>query len=92
MSMSFEPTEGQGPGAETSTWQTIRRFGPGTVVAVVALLFILQNQDQADFEFLWLSFRTGLWVMLLASLLAGIVIGWGMTARRHRRQAKARQD
>lgn len=89
MSMQQEPGIGDSSGKPSpSRLDTVRRFGPGAVLAVIALLFILQNQDPTDFEFLWLSFRTGLWVMLLASLLVGVLIGWLMAVRRARRRAR----
>lgn len=87
MSMMQEPL-GDAGGRGSSPVQNIRRFGPGAVITVATLLFIVQNQESADFDFLWFSFNTGLWLMLLVSVVAGVAIGWFTTRRRWRRKLR----
>jgi uncharacterized integral membrane protein len=67
----------------------------GLVTALLLLVFILQNDASADFEFLWMDFSLPLGVaMLLASVVGGLVvvllgvsrlIQVRLAARRHRR-------
>lgn len=92
MSMKQEPLGGSNERTGMSRVDQVRRFGPGAVIAVIALLFIVQNQEATDFEFLWFDFRTGLWLMLLISVLAGVAIGWFMSARRARRKRRALEE
>lgn len=87
MSMMQEPS-GDAGGRGSSPVQNIRRFGPGAVIAVATLLFVAQNQEATDFNFLWFTFNTGLWLMLLVSVLAGFAIGWFTTRRRWRRKVR----
>lgn len=92
MSMKQQPfSEGNGDRSPSRVEQ-VRRFGPGAVVAVIALLFIVQNQVSTKFEFLWFEFTTGLWLMLLISVLAGVVIGWFVARRRARRKRRKDDD
>lgn len=88
MSMKQESTGG-GAANGPSPLDSIRRFGPGAVISVIALLFIVQNQEAADFEFLWFDFTTGLWLMLAISVLAGVAIGLFAARRRSRRKKRA---
>ena len=66
----------------------------GLVLALLMLIFVLQNGDSQDLEFLWMDFRvpTGI-TMLLAAITGGLVVallGLGrvlqlrLAARRHR--------
>ena len=64
----------------------------GHAVGLVTLLFIIQNQEPVDFEFLWFSFNTGLWLMLLVSVLAGVAIGLLLARRRARRKKRETRD
>jgi len=56
---------------QPSTADQIRRIGPPALVALAALLFILQNTESARFEFLWFDFEWPLWIMLLVFMGAG---------------------
>jgi uncharacterized integral membrane protein len=87
MNMTNEPLEGD-EFKGSSAAPNLRRFGPGAVLAVLTLLFIAQNQEATDFEFLWFDFRTGLWLILLVSVVAGFAIGWFVARRRARRRRR----
>lgn len=72
----------------------------GLVLAMLMLVFVLQNDESQRFEFLWFDFElpTGV-AMLLAAIVGGLVVaslGLGrvvqlrLAARRHRRSDHAR--
>lgn len=92
MSMKQEPLSDGNDNGSSSGVEQLRRFGPGAVVAAITLLFIVQNQVSTKFEFLWFEFTTGLWLMLLISVLAGAVIGWFVARRRARRKRRKDND
>jgi uncharacterized integral membrane protein len=62
----------------------------GAVVVVLAVVIILQNQQEASFDVLWLSFRMPTWVILLITLALGVVIGWLLHYRRTSRKRKGK--
>lgn len=92
--MTYEASNGQplvreeGP----SGLEYVRRFGPATVVAVAALLFVVQNTDEVTFNFLWFEFRWPLWIILVAAMLAGAIVFWALAARRRRRKRRREED
>ena len=74
---------------QPSQTDQVRRFGPIAAIAIVALLFIFQNTESANFDFLWFNFRWPLWAMLLVFMAMGAAVAWGIGRRRARR---ARND
>lgn len=72
---------------QPSTADQVRRFGPPAIIAVAALLFILQNTRSVTFNILWFEFRWPLWVMLVVFMLVGAIVFWGAARRRRARQA-----
>ena len=50
---------------QPTTIDQVRRFGPPALIALVALLFVVQNTDSVPFSFLWFEFVWPLWIMLL---------------------------
>lgn len=58
------------------------RLYVGIVVAVLALVIILQNTKPATFKVLWTSVVTPTWVMLAITLALGIIVGWLLHYRR----------
>jgi hypothetical protein len=46
---------------QPSTSDNLRRFGPASIITVVALLFILQNTESVRFNLLWFDFRWPVW-------------------------------
>lgn len=69
---------------EPSTTEVAIRFGPPLLLAVAALLFVVQNADSTEFNFLWFDFRSPLWVMLIAFAAVGAVIFWFLARRRRK--------
>ncbi len=74
---------------QPSTVDHVRRFGPPAVIGLIALLFIVQNTDSAEFSFLWFNFRFPLWAMLLIFMAIGALVFWGAARRRRARKKKA---
>jgi len=72
---------------QPSSSDQIRRFGPPALVAVAALLFILQNTRSVTFNILWFEFRWPLWAMLVVFMLVGAIVFWGAARRRRARHA-----
>ncbi len=68
-------------------------FAIGILVAVPATVFLLSNLEQATVEFLGWQAEVPLWLVIALSVLAGAVIGVGVTlalqARRRRDKRKA---
>jgi hypothetical protein len=73
---------------ESSTVDQVRRFGPPAVIAVVALLFVLQNTESVNFEFLWFDFEMPMWVMLVIFAGVGAVVFYGLQRRRRKRRER----
>lgn len=66
----------------------------GALVTVAIAIFIFQNGDRTDLEYLWLDFNMQLWIGLLASFIAGALAAplFGWSWRRHRRLKRERKD
>lgn len=73
---------------QPSASDNLRRFGPAAIIAVAALLFVLQNTESARFNFLWFDFRWPLWAMLVVFMAIGALMAWGAERRRARRSRK----
>jgi len=73
--------------AEPTTLEQIRRFGPPGVLALAALLFVIQNVRATRFNFLWFEFEWPLWIMLLVFAAVGAAVFWFVDRRRRRRSA-----
>jgi uncharacterized integral membrane protein len=61
----------------------------GVVLVLVALLLILQNTKSTGLHFLFFTFQAPIWIMAVATLVAGAA-AWELLKRGHRRrQAEA---
>jgi uncharacterized integral membrane protein len=58
------------------------------IVGVLALIFIFQNSEQQDVNFLFFSATVPLSVVIILSMILGAVLGWilGYMRRRKRRR------
>jgi uncharacterized integral membrane protein len=71
---------------------TERREGPGgiaillVVVAVLLLVFVLQNTNEADVNFLFWDAAVPLWVVIGIAAALGFVGGWLVAWMRGRRR------
>mgnify|MGYP000563071098 CR=1 FL=1 len=59
------------------------------IVAIGAVIFIFQNQDDTRMEFLFFSGTVPLYLVIIISMVLGAVLGWfvGYMRRRRRRRA-----
>ena len=95
-----ERDERDEPDTQRGRGWTERREGPGAkllalaLVAVVLLVFVLQNTDRADLDFLLWDGSFPLWTMIVAAAALGIVGGWivGRIDRADRRARRAERD
>ncbi|WP_226920798.1 LapA family protein [Georgenia subflava] len=55
-------------GVSASTWV-------GLALAVLAVVFVLQNQAVASIQLFWVSVRAPIWLALLAVFLVGWLVG-----------------
>lgn len=79
-----------------------RREGPSAkfivlgIVVVLIVLFVLQNTDEVQLDFLFLDGVFPLWTMLLVMAVLGFVGGWYFGrirgAERRARRAERRKD
>jgi uncharacterized integral membrane protein len=79
------------------TQQAGRRFGAGTITALIGLavllIFIIQNRQPIRFHFLFLHFTWPMWVYTIVSALAGAIVWIGLgVIRRHRRRVERRRN
>lgn len=80
---------------QPSGMDNLRRFGPTALIAIIALLFIVQNTERTQFHFLWFEFDWPLWIMLLAFMTVGALVAYAITRRiksRHARRAKRQEQ
>ena len=64
--------EGSGPPSERSgVSPALIVLG---IVAIVAVIFIVQNSEQRDIEFLFVDIKSPVWVALLVAIAIGIVL------------------
>jgi uncharacterized integral membrane protein len=66
----------------------------GIVVAVAAAVFVIQNNQSTQFDWLWFDFEVPLWTALLGAMAVGVVlvvVGFVVHERRQRRRG-LRQD
>ena len=87
--MSLQGSNGWEEEGGDRTSKQLKRFGPPAVVGLLALIFILQNLDSVDVEFLWLDFTMPLWLLLVVFAVIGAVVYWGVERRRRARRAKS---
>jgi len=57
----------------------------GVLIAVLALIFVLQNTNEVNVSYLGLDFTTGTWLMLVIFFVAGMIVGWLLGRRRTER-------
>ncbi len=58
------------------------------VIAIVLFVFIVQNTDNVQVQFLTVSFETSQWIVLTVTALLGAAAGAGVFARRQKRKAR----
>ncbi len=74
-----------------------RKLGIGAIATLsgvaVLIIFIIQNREDVDFDFLFLSFTWPLWLYTIVVAVFGALVWLGLgVMRRHRRRKQRRQD
>ena len=87
MSMENIPASGQSDG---------RKLGGGAIASLgglaVLLIFIIQNREDVDFDFLWLSFTWPMWLYTIVAAVFGALVWLGLGVLRRHRRRKERRD
>lgn len=60
----------------------------GILVTVAAVIFVVQNSQSAQFDWLWFDFEVPMWMALLGAVLVGVVLVLTIIAVHHRRQRR----
>lgn len=76
--------------SDPTTWQLIRRYGPASILGILAGIFIIQNTASTSFSFLTLNFTAPLFVILVAFGFVGAGLQWSFSWRRSRRRQRER--
>ncbi|MDM7854605.1 LapA family protein [Cellulomonas alba] len=63
------------------------RLVVGIVLLAAVLVLVLQNTKETTFELFWMSVSAPLWILVVASLVLGFLIGWLLRSRRSKRRA-----
>jgi uncharacterized integral membrane protein len=66
----------------------------GLLLATATFIFLVQNRQETEFDWLWFDFRMPLWIALAGALVAGallVVAAWAVHRRRRRRIARREQ-
>jgi uncharacterized integral membrane protein len=58
------------------------------IVAIAALIFILQNSEQQEVTFLFFSATVPLSVVIIVSMVLGAILGWFLAYMRRRRKRR----
>jgi len=74
-----------------------RRFGGGAIASLIGagllIVFMIQNTESVQLDFLVWSFTWPLWLLTMASAVLGALVWFGLgVVRRHRRRKERRQD
>jgi uncharacterized integral membrane protein len=86
------------PGDRPPDFQYKRESGIGGgtillgIVAVLLLIFFLQNRDDANIDFLFWEWDVAIAVAIGLAAILGFVLGWGFAWMRRRARRLARRD
>lgn len=73
-------------GAESVTSRISPAMIAWAVAAVLAVVFILQNQNETEIDVLFWSFTTSVWVAIVIAMVLGALLGWLGVKMLRRRQ------
>jgi uncharacterized integral membrane protein len=91
--VSYRPESSDVPLEDSSDGpdrRLITRLVVGAVVVILAILFVVQNNDRVEMSFVFFTVTTRLWVGLVVALVLGALLGQAVEvlwARRKRRKA-----
>jgi len=73
-----------------------RKLGGGAIASAtgvgVLAIFIVQNTEDVNFDFLFLSFTWPLWLYTIVVALFGALVWFGLGVMRRHRRRKERRD
>jgi uncharacterized integral membrane protein len=74
-----------------------RRLGGGAIASLTGvgllIIFMVQNTEDVQLDFLFWSFTWPLWLLTIVSALLGAMVWFGLgVMRRHRRRKERRQE
>jgi uncharacterized integral membrane protein len=77
--------------------QSGRKLGGGAIASLtglgVLLIFVIQNTEDVEFQFLFLKFTWPMWLYTIVVALFGALVWFGVgVMRRHRRRKERRED
>jgi uncharacterized integral membrane protein len=86
-----------GPSGNATPPAERRRLGGGAIASLIGvgllLIFMIQNTESVQLDFLVWSFTWPLWLLAMASAVLGALVWFGMgVVRRHRRRKERRED
>ena len=88
--MSYRPESSDVPLDESSEpdRRLVMRLVVGAVVVILAILFVVQNNDKVEMSFVFFTVTTRLWVGLLVALVLGALLGQAAEALWERRKKR----
>ena len=73
-----------------------RKLGGGAIASLsgvaVLLVFVFQNTEDVQFDFLFLQFTWPLWLYTIVVALFGALVWFGLGVMRRHRRRKARRE
>ncbi|MBO0730015.1 MAG: DUF1049 domain-containing protein [Acidimicrobiaceae bacterium] len=85
-----DTADGQGQAKKAPASQNVRRRRTqlivGLIALVLAIIFIVENNQQVRIHFIFFTVHSRLWVGFLVSLVLGGLLGQGFMSLRKRRQ------
>ena len=81
------PTTGDDGIEETADWNW-KMITIG-VIALLVLVFILQNTEKQSIQFLLFDWTVGTWLALLITFVLGMLVGWLLTRVMRSRKDRA---
>lgn len=87
----------KGPDESTTPKAEGRQLSGGAIASLTGvgllIIFMIQNTDSVQLNFLVWSFTWPLWLLTMASAVLGALVWFGLgVMRRHRRRKERRQD
>lgn len=80
--------QGKGQGTSEGFRPSGRQIGGG-IVALVLIIFIAANTDDATINFIFTKVTLSLWLVLAGTALLGVLVGVGIGTRRTKRKYMA---
>ena len=76
----------------TANWRRYARVTIWVVVVVLTAIFLMRNSEPTEINFVFFSATAALWIVLLAMLLIGFLLGWSASWWSRRRKRARSND